>query len=305
MKAEVNLDCNVLVRSIDRKGRVIRESYKHNKATVTLVDGILRFLKGDFNPTTYNRNVTNDEGHVYIPVKAQFGNIGVVLKDGKFDYIDKGQFVRPIFTTSSLQKALSYEGIFSTKFNKIRQAGYTDNNNSECLEFTLYLSPGLLVGREVEDSEGNKKFEPYSHSYYNSETHEYETIITEIGLLSDTDNLLARVLYDGDVTNVNGVPVYVDKDSRDNPIIQSESTTLVLIWRIGIVSVDRDYTLVTENNIDSQELANWIVNSLLPDSDISTTSVDQEGRTHYDIVVNDTLETKVFNKLVEYRKEEL
>lgn len=283
--AVVNIDSNVQIRTIDRNGKILRTTYKHNKATVNLVDGILRFLKGDFSATDYNKTTTPDEAIIYIPVRAQFGRIGVKLKespnpqDRRFDYIDKDEFATPTFDSAELQEPITFDDPVVEnsllRFKRISQVGYTDNNNAECLEMSLYINPGKLVGQSQEITQNGKKvvqFIPYDWSYYNPSTGEYEAMLTEVGLLSSSDVLLARVLLDGDVVSEEyydssaqsqgNYPAFVDPSSEDNPIIQSESTTVVLVWRIGIVSVGKNDEFVTQTNLSNQQfsrqLAEWL-----------------------------------------------
>lgn len=271
--AVVNLDSNVQVKYLDRSGKVLRISYKHNKATVNLVDGILRFLKGDFSDTEYNKgNNTPEEAEVYIPVRAGFGRIGVKIKEDqdpinrRFDFIDKNEFVLPTFDSIRLQEPVEFSDYTILRFKRISQTGYSDNNNAECLEFSLYINPGKLVGYTDEQEDGIKVFKPYDWSYYNPKLDEYETMLTEVGLFSSSNVLLARVLFDGDVvgeefigsdgTSKGQYPVFSNPSNEDNPITQSESTTIVLTWKIGIVSVGKNDEFVTQNNLSNSELIN-------------------------------------------------
>lgn len=298
--AVVDLDCNVTVQVIDRQGKVVRTSRKHNKASLNLVDGILRFLKGDFNPTGYSvpTDTTPDEAEIYIPTSAQFGRIGVKIAnpesppiERRFDYIDTSEFVIPTFDTYSLQEPIvppeiSYESFKNLmKFSRISQVGYTDNNNAECLEFSLYINPGKLVGYEDTQSDGSRVFVPYQWSYYNPKTEEYEVMLTEVGMISNSDVMLARVLFDGEVTSeeftdTSGTPqghypVFVNPNDDNNPIVQSQTTTIVLIWRIGIVSVGKNDEFVTQNNLSTQQfseqLSNWFLSYIT-----EVTGVSQE-----------------------------
>lgn len=283
--AVVDLDCNVQVKFLDRHGKVLRTSYKHNKATVNLVDGILRFLKGDFSDTEYNKgNNTPDEAEIYIPVRAGFGRIGVKILesqnpiDRRFDFIDKDEFVTPTFDSISLQEPVEFSDYTLLRFKRVSQVGYTDNNNAECLEFSLYINPGKLVGYLDNQEDGTKVFKPYDWTYYNPKNQEYETMLTEIGLFSSSNILLARVLFDGDVTkeeyfDTEGIsqgyyPVFSKPNDENNPITQSESTTIVLTWRVGIVSVGKNDEFVTQNNLSTTEFVNqfssWI-NDYIPE----------------------------------------
>lgn len=277
--AVIDLDCNVQIKYLDRHGKVLRESAKHNKATVNLVDGILRFLKGDFNSTVYHTiSVTApNEAEMYIPVRAAFGRVGVKITDAgepqdrRFNYVDKNEFATPTFDSSRLQEEVVFPDdpdYTLLRFSKVSQVGYTDNNNSECLEISLYINPGKLVGHNesiTENGTSRTVFVPYDWSYYNPKTGEYEAMFTEIGLFSSSDILLARVLFDGGVTTEEyyddqGVshgkyPVFEDPNNKDNPVTQSESTTIVLTWRIGIVSVGKNDEFTTQTNMTTTEFS--------------------------------------------------
>lgn len=313
--AVVNLDCNVQIQTLDRYGKVLRTSRKHNKASVNLVDGLLRFLKGDFNETVYNsaNSTTPSEAEIYVPVNAQFGRIGVKIANAseppierRFDYIDTSEFVIPTFDSFKLQEqvvppeinAESFKKLM--KFSRISQVGYTDNNNAECLEFSLYLNPGKLVGYVNED----KEFIPYNWSYYNPRTGEYEAMLTEVGLMSSSNVLLARVLFDGQVSseefvdsegvNQGKYPIFNEPNSPDNPIIQSQSTTLVLIWRIGIVSVGKNDEFVTQNNLSTQQFSNqftdWVLNYI---TEVTGLSSDEWNRGYTVSKVRNDIKSKV------------
>lgn len=280
--AAVDLDCNVNIKIIDKHRRVVRDSSVHNKATVSLVDGILRFLRGDFTPTSYSTTSSPEEGVPYLPTKINFGYIGVDLSsekpispDGKphFNFMNSGKFVQPVFSSSALQEPclnkindkVMRDSPIQFTFDKVRQVGYSDANNAECLEFTIYISPGNLVGSVFEDELGNRNFVPFTHSYWNPSIGEYEAMVTEIGLISDDDLLLARVLFDGEVgsdqyvdengTDLGRYPVPEDRGGDFTPIVQSQSSTVVITWRIGIVSVGKNDKLVTETDLDVNRLA--------------------------------------------------
>lgn len=303
--AVVDLNCNVQVKVIDRHGKVVRTSQKHNKATINLVDGILRFLKGDFSNTEYNNgDNTPDEAEIYLPVRAEFGRIGVKMKesptltDRRFDYVDYDEMVQPTFDSIALQEPVNFSDYTLLKFKRISQVGYTDNNNAECLEFSLYINPGKLVGYNKDTSEG-KEFVPYDWSYYNPEKEEFETMLTEVGLFSSSNILLARVLFDGEVrseTYSDGTtyPSFVDINDDDNPIVQSQSTTVVLVWRIGIVSVGKNDEFVTQSNLSTQQFSRQLSEYLLTYiSEVTGTTSDQWKEGYTPTIVRSDIQDKV------------
>lgn len=238
----IGLDSNVNIKMLDRNGHIIRELEGHNKATSNLVYGLLRFIRGDFNATSMNSrtSVRPEESKIYIPVKVQFGNAGVHMtgdestpaQDRRFDYYNEVENNATLFGTSSLARPLSPPSNVNLTLERVRQVSYSDDSNGLALEFSLYLNPGKMVGEVVDGT-----FNPYSWSYYNPTSQEYGTVLSEVGLISDEGALLARIAFKGPVNANNGNPT---TDEDDSPIIQSESTTIVLSWRIGIVSVNDD-----------------------------------------------------------------
>lgn len=292
--AAVSVYCNVTIRCIDRHGKVIRTVERHNKATANMVDGLLRFLKGDFNPTEYNQNnAAPSEATPYLPVRAQFGRVGVKLTEGRnppvtrnFDYMDSSEFVQPTYNTMELQEPISYGEYTTLRFGKVRQEVFLDPNNSSCLKFSLYINPGKLVGYEDDE----KGFIPYDWSYWNPNINQYEAMFTEVGLFSSTNLLLARVLFDGEVTTrthttPEGVedgtyPAFVRPNNPMNPVTQSQDTTIVLEWRVGIISIGDNDEFVTQNNLTNDQmaskLADWIVKQYSLDETQSTSQVKSD-----------------------------
>lgn len=305
----VDLDCNVNIKVLDKYKRIVRNSSVHNKATVNMIDGILRFMKGDFTKVAYSDALAPEDGTPYIPTQIRFGRIGVKIKENpldrrpNFDYVNSGEFIQTVFSTTSLQEPCiskfeeSDQGgsSISYTFDKIRQTGYSDSNNAECLEFSVYITPGTLVGQTFSDPDPDdptkviKTFKPYHYSYWNPDIGEYEAMITEIALTSDKGVLLARVLFDGSVGtgvaedsegNALGTyPLPDDPDGEFTPIVQSQSSTVVITWRIGIVSVGKNDKVVTDNDLTVTSLARGLAVSLLEDYTITKSVVGDEDGT--------------------------
>lgn len=311
----VDLDCNVNVKVLDKYGRVVRDSSTHNKATVNLIDGILRFMKGDFTKVAYSEALAPEDGTPYLPSKVSFGRIGVKVKESEidqklhFDSVNSGEFIQTVFSTSSLQEPCIgkfeefEEGeIISCSFDKVRQTGYADSNNSECLEFSVYVTPGTLVGKTLLDTDPNdpakviKVFKPYHYAYWNPNINEYEAMVTEIALTSDQGTLLARVLFDGEVNaataedsdgnSLGTYPLPVDSRGEFTPIVQSQSSTVVITWRIGIVSVGKNDKVVTQNDLTVLDLAQDLAVSLIDNYKILTTVVDDVSGEKFEVLAN-------------------
>jgi hypothetical protein len=277
---------NVTIRCINKYGKVIRSSHIHNKATVVLVEGLLRYLKGDFTPSSYNLNsYDGDEAIRYIPAELRFGNIGVEINNRSADQpilsgINSSVFIQPTFNAYKLQQELlvsnsTYESRWDTatpKFESADISTYDDPNNSMSLLLQAFIPAGQLVGFKNQEEDQPAEFIPWTDEYagsgrgwafYNPSTHEYQTLLTEMGLYSG-NNMLARVLFDGEITiDTEGVGDevgqinYVDPNYDLNPIIQSETTSMIVEWRIGITSIGQNDVVSSSANI----LTNVILHS--------------------------------------------
>ena len=287
-QAPVGLNCNVIVTVKNRDGQVVQRSMMHNKATMYLVDGLLRFLKGDFNKSSTNlepEETSWSEAQVYLPNRISYGNVGVldfsrsfVNELGEpipeFNGIAPDRFLYPTFNSYRLQDEIpdpSDRTVISPA--KVSTVVLSDANNSEGLRIFVEIPAGSLVGRWIErpdpDNPGeflDPKFTPYDYAMYNPLTQEYETIITELGLFSNTGAMLARVLFDGqvDVTKyyqesssivAGQYASFANPNDPSNPIIQSQSTAVVVEWQIDIVSIGADDHLITDTDIGLNEFA--------------------------------------------------
>ena len=285
--ANVGLKCNVQINTLDRHGKVIKTVTRHNKATVMMVDGILRYLQGDFTGTERGEAWSANEASPYLPTRIQFGRVGVKRTDPKnekdkrphFNYIDVNELIKPTFVSSGLQEPIDArrlspsvdESKTTWTITNVRQTSFTDNNNGECLEFRTYIDPKHSIVGFNQSVDNGEKFTPYAEpdytggwSYFNPSTGLWETMMTEVGLVSSSGVLLARVLFDGEVTSEEFIddegshgkyPVFKNPDDERNPIVQTEETTVVIIWRIGILSVGDDDEFVTQSNVTNVEFA--------------------------------------------------
>lgn len=278
---------NVTIRCINKYGKVIRSSHIHNKATIVLVEGLLRYLKGDFTPSSYNLNsYDGDEAIRYIPAELRFGNIGVEINDRGTDQptlsgINSSVFIQPTFNAYKLQQPLQVSSLSEyrsqwdatiPKFESADISTYDDPNNSMSLLLQVFIPAGQLVGFKNQEDNQPVEFIPwidqyagtgYGWAYYNTNTHEWQTLLTEMGLYSG-NNLLARVLFDGEIEinteeegDSQGQIIYTDPNYDLNPIIQSQSTSMIVEWRIGITSIGQNDIVSSSANI----LTNVILHS--------------------------------------------
>ena len=71
---------NVEIQVVDRKRNIIRQTIKkHNKATRSMITGLIRFLVGQFNASSINSKPYYKDTEQYIPCYIGFGDGGVVL----------------------------------------------------------------------------------------------------------------------------------------------------------------------------------------------------------------------------------
>lgn len=274
--AALDLDSNVTIKCIDEYGNITRQSEIHNKATTKLVEGLLRFLCGDFDITKYNSKeewLTSDEASKYIPTKLHLGTVGVRMSDRDSKYpkliqINSADFKKPTFDDYKLQEDITprYTDITGQvlKFDTVEITTFDDPNNSMGLLLQVFLPIGKLVG--VGRDKNRVHFTDYGlnqldeedypvesgkgWSYYNSKEDEYQAVFTELGLMSSTNELLARVLFNSKVVvNPETSEIIYDMDNSDNnPIIQSDSSALVVEWRIGIISLGQNDHVVSGAN---------------------------------------------------------
>lgn len=293
--AAVQVTSNVTITVLNRNNEPIQVVKKHNKATVLMVEGLLRFLQGWYSSTEYNKALgggTPEDSIMYVPTKLGFGNIGVntvieskYSKNPMFNNVNSGDFVEPTFNSTRLQRPLikwsnKTDQVGYESFSDSEITSYEDLNNSESLRLITKITPGQLVGEYLTQRDSdNIIFKPYEKSFYDPEIKQWCSMITEIGLFSSHGALLARVLLDSPVkqktiSNESGIIGYSyefeNPDSLNNPIVQTQETTLVIEWRIGLISVsDRDQ-FITQNNIKYQDLAKII------SSQVTSTSTSEE-----------------------------
>lgn len=263
----LSVNSNVTIRCFEKQ-KLVQTRHCHNKATISMVQGILRFLKGDFTPSKYALNAIHDSGAAvqYIPSEIKFGNVGVQINRSgarpilnRETPVDYGAFVPPTFNAISLQEPFESQYLVNkTKFESADITSFDDTNNSMALLLQTFVPAKSLVGYQVgEIGEGSTYFQPYDWSYWNGSLKhgqgEWETMITELGLYSN-NSLLARVVLDGKVNvDETGKITYEDLDYPNNPIFQSESSSIVIEWRIGIISIGPNDTFITEADINNEE----------------------------------------------------
>lgn len=230
----LDLNVNVNIRLFNGKGKLVQQINKHNKATRNMTEGIIKFLRGEFN-STETRNISSVGYDVanaksYIPTHIGFGNTGTIFSTQNLEHKSSD----PIYLESDYPQysdnALRSE-IF--KFNEVD--GIQENHRqpitrSTCVDSYSSDTYSLQLSTTINYTHNFKFYSNSSNEpilYYNSEEYgETKIIITELGLFSgDIDDghskLLARMLLD------ESTPLIIDKDS-----------TVIVTWILGVYSVD-------------------------------------------------------------------
>lgn len=316
----LSVNNNVSIKIIDKYGKVQRSINVHNKANQQMVLGLLRFLSGDFNKTSFNDSdsrIFNSDADQYIPVQLSFGNVGVKMRDRSsdtphLDSIAYEEMKAPTFDEVRLQNEIITDFItgdgFNLNFTDISLTSYDDTNNSMALMLRKFIPAGKLVGRNSEDAQGELIREHYidnlpgigdsnGWSYYNEASGEYEALFTEIGLyaksLQGKNYLLARVLFNGSASiSDEGEVTFDDDNYENNPIIQSDSSSILVEWKIGIVSIGQN-----DKILSGADLRNLGIDDTLKDLYM------QIGKIYADTHITDydSIYEKYMKKIIEYK----
>lgn len=193
---------NVKITVLDYKHEVKQIVHKHNKANMLLIQGILKFLRGEFNPS----NITNSSiyhnvngAKIYIPSYISFGNGGV-----------GSETVVPDYSSTMLQNELVSDIYGRLPISK-SQIGTGSPGDSGQLQLITYVPQGY---------------------YYHFNTNPIATSmqLTEVGLFSSD--------YDGSVGSSGKM---LARLVLDEPIEQTENDVMLVQWYIGAVSIDDDF----------------------------------------------------------------
>ena len=229
MEYSIGIDSNVRIVCENKlTGQVIFD-HKHNLANIKLLEGIVKLLSGYFNPTEYNPNNYNpEEGTTYIPVKIKFGNEGVVVNNHTIT-----NYSSPASATVSNTELMSdfgLEFILSKSIPLISPAG-----NIKSLRLQSFLPAQDILG----SSENIEDRPSYVFNKYGSPAVDYDkprTIITESGLYSSDNTLLARVVFNnGDLDNTFNP----ESAESGHPLVLTDDMTLTVDWTINVASVSQ------------------------------------------------------------------
>lgn len=178
----------------------------HNKANATLIQGILKFLRGEFTPSNITNNIIThnpSDAKLYIPSYMNFGNGGLSIVNE--------QIINNVQPTSFYDNILQNE-LINSELGRLpvskSEVGTSNGNDSGILRITTYVPEGY-------------------YTKIGAGTHNGIAYLTELGLFANnfsgsagvTSKLLARVTF-------------------DTPIQQQSDEIILVQWSIGAISIN-------------------------------------------------------------------
>ena len=257
----LDMTVNVDIRVSNSKGELTQWIQKHNKATANMIEGIVKFLRGEFNDTRLNiGNVGSNASiaHCYIPSHIGFGDFGVMYNKGAQFEIDYDNQNYATISDINLNREIFKANFKGANSNKTgRQTNSRLKIQRSTNGATMHADTYSLVVSSIINYSGDNfsfyrvrgdKVENYfDENLPEAKDNQNIYVITELGLfsgdVSDSDaKLLARLVLD-----------------PETPLVVSKDSTVVINWILGVHSID-DMTLrsrsqeynygVRETNVD-------------------------------------------------------
>lgn len=252
---EFVVNSNVHIEIVSPQNVVRQTVDKHNKATRKLVEGILRFVRGEFN-TTYRRTNSSEivylnQAKNYIPCYINIGTGGIRLNSDGFPDVDPDSPRTPPMEESLLGEQIPE---WDSDENYVK---FTDTQL--CLEQLVVsreeikaiaqdeASTNIPQVGDIEQIILSTEVPPGKfNQIYNGKTK--DIFITELGLYASgvpgEKDLLARVIlknqYDIDPTTGEATPT-----GKTQILYVRPQDTILLKWTISIVALD-DTSMVDE-----------------------------------------------------------
>lgn len=270
---EFVMDCNVHIEVTDAQ-KVIRQQVDvHNKATKKLIDGLLKFIRGEFNQT-FRRYKDVDiaypgEARKYIPCYINIGTGGIRLIETKpFESSgDNTKYWVPDVDPANPRKP-PLNSYWNEASNYVR---FTDVKlELEETKVSRYeigvvgfdeTSDAIPAIGDMEQIIFNTEVPPgWYNSIYISNEYPIDIFVTELGLFASnvpgTNDLLARVIL---------------KD--DSVLYVRPQDTIIIKWTISIISLnDSSYIDEDINTADISLKSGTAVNDKIPYSGTITNS---------------------------------
>ena len=237
----LDADVNVFIKVIDKKKRVKQKICKHNKATRNMTEGLIRFLRGEFNTTflrefkdTINNIGDNSEiARYFIPTHMGIGNIGIDLNTGEIPsgLVEFDHILDPSYSDTDLRSEILPEN--DPQRTKIRKSIKSEATLSDTYVLDVQ---GYYQFNQITNNNHPFKFVYANTLDYNPPTEVIEFTDPETGLSCITVTELG--LYSGDI-NDNGSRLLARLLlSPLTPLIISQDDTVIINWQIGLKSLN-------------------------------------------------------------------
>ena len=226
------LDVNVNIQVLDRTHTVRKEINKHNRATKQMLEGMLGFLRGDYNTTNrqmdYNSIEKVHKARNYIPCYVGVGTYGIRTIDGLPDYdvsnrrnppLEEGYNDDPLTWSRFTDTHLAKEVDATTRY----EIGVLDEASLD-IDNVVVDSVQFVLGTEIAPNY-------FTSAAYGTST---DIFITELGLFStptpNDGNLLARVTLHDTYDPVTG-------ETHNEILYVRPQDTIILRWTICLISL--------------------------------------------------------------------
>lgn len=230
MNGSLSINHNVNITIFDGQHRIKSKIHKHNKANYQLIEGIMKFIRGEFNPS--NSSVDELKHNIYgakpyIPTHISFGDgyvkqyndnssppiktieqVVADCKDLKAGYKDTS-LTHELVNSNEVQRI----PISSSSFGSTTKDGFT-------LTLSTYIDKGLYRYQFYNDSE-KEDFIPESKPI----------VLSELGLFSSS--------WDGSINSYSGNMLAKVVFTDESTVIKQDYDDIILVkWEITVSSLD-------------------------------------------------------------------
>lgn len=266
--SEFAIDSNVHIEVISPQNIIRQTVDKHNRATRYMLEGILGFLRGDFN-TSYRQQIDSKVKYKnmaknYIPCYVNFGTGGIVIDD--ITKLPKhGTTKRDAVTTDDWQSDNNY--VRTRDISLDNEIGASDESRSR-IEISVLSTDNKDKLNNIDTDLTNSMLQfvfdavaPTGHCNIYGITE--DAFVTEIGLFASpapgTKDLLARVIL---------------KKTEDILYIRPQDT-VVVTWVISVIALNDQSTYQDIENDDNI----YKIDSLITDTIEGTITIDDDVNT--------------------------
>lgn len=274
---EFVVDSNVHIEVMSPQNVITQTVERHNKATKQLVEGLLRFIRGEFN-TSYKRTKEKDvvyksEAKKYIPCYIGVGTGGIRINPTTHlpDYDTETRRTPPMETLVGSNISWWDQDDNFVRFTDKKL--YLEETETSRYEIGVLgedeSSDSLSQVGDIEQIILATDIAPgtFNHIYTEADTTTADIFITEIGLFASsvpgTEDLLARTILKNHYNEQGEV-------SDTQILYVRPQDTIIIRWTISIIAlddssfVDDDTDVTIDNGITADVPAGTAINNTIP-----------------------------------------